>query len=78
MSRSAFFRPAPWSGMGTAVFAEGVYSCHLPDAEHVLLVAHYTFVHLWDGTQAGMLAQPLEPGATSTRDDDAPDPGGLT
>lgn len=44
------FRPAPWSGMGTAVFAEGVYSCHLPDAERVLPVACYIFVHLWHGT----------------------------
>lgn len=43
------FRPALWSGMGTAVFVEGVYSCHLPDAERVLPVAHYGFF-FWDDT----------------------------
>lgn len=48
VSRSVLFGPAPWSGMGTAMFAEGVYSCHLPDAERVLPVARSIF--LWDGT----------------------------
>lgn len=47
VSRSVLFRPAPWSGMGTAVFAEGMYSRHLPDAERVLPVVRY--ILLWDG-----------------------------
>lgn len=44
MSRSTLSRPAPWSGLETEVFAEGIYSRHLSDAERVLPVACFIFL----------------------------------
>lgn len=44
VSGSALFRPAPWSVLETAVFAEVVYSHHLSDSERALPVARYIFL----------------------------------
>lgn len=69
MGGSTLSRPDPSSGLETAVFAEGIYSCHIFDAECVLPVARYIF--LGDNpcslARQGMLAILLGPGATSPR-----------
>lgn len=54
---SALFRPAARSGLETAVFAEGIYNCHLSDAERALPACVTFFCGTirvpWPGRDAG-------------------------